>query len=150
MICYALLCFAMLCFALLCFVLLCYVMLRIENLAKIYCAHTCAHLCTLVHTSACILVHTCAHLCTPVHNCAHLCTLVHAHICTPVYTCAHVDAPWMFRRHSLDLQWIWSVAIFFSQAENGYKPRISSSFLPCFLAHQFAVLCVLVPINMPQ
>ena len=108
MLCYAMLCYAMLCFAL-CFVLLCYVMLSkiyrksIENLSKIDCAHTCAHLCTPGHT--------CAHLCTLVHTCAHLCTLVHAHMCTPVHTCAHVDAPWIFRRHSLDLQWIWSVAI---------------------------------------
>ena len=49
----------------------------IENPSKIYCAHTCAHLCTLVHTCApcahlCTLVHTCA--CTHVHTCAHLCT----------------------------------------------------------------------------
>ncbi len=127
------LCNALFCFALFCFAMLCYATYRKSSEDIL-----CTHMCTPVHTCAYTHVHTCAHMCTPVHTCAHLCTivhtcahlytLVHAHMCTPVHTCAHVDAPWMFRRHSLDLQWIWSVAIF-SQAENGYKPRISSSFL---------------------
>ncbi len=52
---------------------------------EIYSAHTCAHLCTLVHTCACTHIHTFAYLCTPVHTCACL-----AHFCTNVHICAHL------------------------------------------------------------
>ena len=101
--------------------------------------HRHAQVCTGVHMCS----HACmqksaqvSHLCTGVHKCAQVCTCVCRirkvlvdfrwmsvgcsmdvrYVRRCLIAGRYVDSPWMFRRHSLDLQRIWSVAICWSSS----------------------------------
>ena len=96
--------------------------------------------CSSVHkrAQACTCVHKCAQVCTCVQNKCSMdfrvmfvgCSIDVRYVRRFLVAGRYVDSPWMFRRHSLDLQRIWSVAICWSSSAVTYAASLGlSAFL---------------------
>lgn len=110
--------------------------------------HTCAHICTFVHTHVpvCIQAHTSAHICTLGHMhisvYMHTCICTHVHICECVHTrtnihvcmfCAHIHV--CAHMHTYTFIWTQTYVHTYMICPHVYKHRCTCTLVYNTLTH---------------